>query len=65
MCYVSTLAYVGSENIPFSTKTSLILLMSATFFLQKIRIFSKNNTFTQSNSMDAVLEILYLCFHFL
>ena len=41
MCYVSTLAYVGSENIPFSTKTSLILLMSATFFCKKFVFLAK------------------------
>ena len=31
--------YVVSENIPFSTKNSAVLLMSAFFFLQKISIF--------------------------
>ena len=29
--YISTYTYVVSENIPFSTKALLILLMSATF----------------------------------
>ena len=36
--YVSTNTYVILENIPFSTKNFLILLMSA-FFLQIINIF--------------------------
>ena len=44
-----THTYVVSENKPFSIKTSLILQMSA--------FFAKNSTFTQSNSMRAVLEI--------
>ena len=43
-------------NIPFSTKALLILLMSA-FFLQKISFFGQNDTFTQSTSVRAVLEI--------
>ena len=41
----------------FSTKALLIFLMSA--------FFDKNNTFTQSNSMRAVLEIFQFCFQFL
>ena len=41
--------YVVSKNIPFSVKALLILLMSA--------FFAKNSTFTQSNSVRAVLEI--------
>ena len=32
------------------------------FFLQKISIFGKNITFTQSNSMRVVLEIFEFCF---
>ena len=49
--------YVVSETILFDTKALLILLMSAFLFLQKISIFGKNNTFTQSNIVRAVLEI--------
>ena len=44
------------KNIPFSIKVFLVLLMLA-FFLQKVRFFSKNNTFNQSNSLRALLEI--------
>ena len=47
--------HVVSENIPFSTKALLILLMSA-FFCKKSEIFGQNNTFIQSNSVRAVLE---------
>ena len=47
--HVSTNTYVVSENIPFSTKAVLILLMSV--------FFGQNSTFTQSNSERAVLEI--------
>ena len=54
--YVSTHTYVVSEKISFSTKALLILLMSV-FFCQKSTFFGKNNTFTQSNSVRAVLEI--------
>ena len=46
--HVSKHRYVVSENISFSTKALLIL--------QK-QIFGKNSTFTQSNSVRAVLEI--------
>ena len=35
---VSTNTYVVLENIPFSTKTFLILLVSG-FFLQKVSVF--------------------------
>ena len=42
-----------------STKALLILLMSA-LFLQKVSIFGKSRTFTQSNSVKAVLEFLVL-----
>ena len=52
----STQTYLISKNIPFSTKLLLILLMSA-FFLQKSGFFSQNSTFTQCNSVRAVLEI--------
>ena len=53
--------YIVSGNIPFSTMTLLIFLMTA-FFLQNsiyffFFFFGKNSTFTQSNSMRAVLEI--------
>ena len=48
--------YVVSENIPFGTKTLLILLIS-TFFCKKSAFFGKNSTFTQSNIVRAVLEI--------
>ena len=47
---------LASENIPFSNKPFLIFLTSA-FFLQKISIFIKISTFTQSNSVRAVLEV--------
>ena len=53
MRYVSTHIYLASENIPFSFKASLILLMSA-FFFPKMCIFGKNSTFTQSNNVRAV-----------
>ena len=42
-----------------STKTILILLMSAYFFCKKLLDFSKNSTFTQSSSMRHVLKILF------
>ena len=51
-----THTYLVSENIPFSIKALLILLMSA-FFCKKISVFSENCTFTQSNSVRAALEI--------
>ena len=54
--HVSTHTYVVLENIPFSTKTLLILLMS-TFFCKRSLFFGKNSTFTQSNSARAVLGI--------
>ena len=38
--YVSTHTYVGSENIPFSTKTPLILPMSA-FFCKRAAFLTK------------------------
>ena len=61
--YVSTSTFLVSENVPFTTKTPLILLMSA-FILQKIAFLVKSSTFTQSNSIRAVLEIFYFCFQF-
>ena len=45
-----------SENINFSTKTPLILLISV-FFCKKSIFFVTNGTVTQSNSMRAVLDI--------
>ena len=54
--HVSTHTYVVSENIPFSAKAFLILLMSA-FFFKKSVFFGKNSIFTQSNSVRAVLMI--------
>ena len=44
--YVSTHTYLVSQNIYFSAKTSLTLLMSTSF--------GKNSTFTQSNRMRDV-----------
>ena len=54
--YVSTHVYAVSENIRFSTKALLILLMSAFFFAKNQHFFWPNSTFTQSNSVRAVLE---------
>ena len=48
--------YVASENIPFSSKALLILLVSA-FFCKKLAFSGQNSTFTQSNSVRAVFEI--------
>ena len=64
--YLHTHPYVVLENVSFSTKTLLILLMSALFYKKSI-FFNHffNRTFTKSNSVRAVLEILQLCFHFL
>ena len=44
-------SYVVSENITFSSKPLLILLMSA-FFAKTF--FGQNSTFTQSNNVRAV-----------
>ena len=54
--------YVVSENIPFTTKTISILLISAFFFFCYcfffvFAFFGKNTTFTQSNSMRGLSEI--------
>ena len=54
--YISTHTHVISGNIPFSTKTFLIFLMSGVF-CKKSAFFEKNSTFTQSISMRAVSEI--------
>ena len=56
MRYVSTNRYVVLENISFSIKALLILLMSA-LFSNKSAFFGKNSTFTERNSVKAVLEI--------
>ena len=40
------------ENIPFSTKSLLILHVS--MFLQKINVFGQDSTFPPSNSVTAV-----------
>ena len=48
MWYVSTHTYVVSENIPFSNRIHLILLMSA--------FLIKNSTFAQENIVRAVWE---------
>ena len=45
-----------SENMPFSAKVLLILLISA-FFRKKLAFFDRNSTFTQSNSVRVVSEI--------
>ena len=52
---LSTYTYVVSENVPFSTKTPSILLMPA--FFGKNSIFDHYSTFTQNNSLRAVLDI--------
>ena len=62
--YVTAHTYVVSENILFSTKFFLILLMSA-FRCIKRAFFGKNSAFTQSNSVRAVLEIFQFCFQIL
>ena len=59
--YVSTHTF-NSRKYTFSTKNTLIFLISA-FFLQKIIIFGKNSTYTQSNSMTAVLLLMKICFY--
>ena len=62
---VSAHKYVVLENIPFSTRALLILLMSA-FSLQKNQpFFGQNSTFTQSTSVRAALKIFKFCFQFL
>ena len=45
--------YVVSENIPFST---LLNFADFSFFCKKIAFFVQKSTFTQSNSVRAVLE---------
>ena len=46
-----------TEN--FSAQTPLILLMS-TFFCKKLAFYVQKSTFTQSNSVKAVLEVFQL-----
>ena len=56
--------YEVSENLPFITRDLLILLMSAVFSKTQ-HFLVKNSSFTQSNSVRAVLENLQFCFQFL
>ena len=51
------------RNIPFSAQAPLILLMSA-FFAKNQRFLFKKSTFTQRNSMRAVLEIFSSVFSY-
>ena len=60
---VSTYTYVVLENIPFSTKTPLILLTSA-FFCKNSTFLGENSTFIQSNNVRVVLEIFSSVFSF-
>ena len=55
--YVSSHTHLFLEHIPFSTTICLILLASA-FFAKNQDFLDKNSTFTQNNSMEAVLEVL-------
>ena len=57
----TTYICVALENITFSTKTLLLLLMSESFFT-KISIFWQNSTFTQTVSMRAVFKMKGYCF---
>ena len=50
--HLSTDPYVILEDIPFSIKTLLILLMSA-FICEKLAFFGQNSTFTESNNVRA------------
>ena len=57
--------YVVSDNMLFSVKAFLILLMSA-FFAKNQHFLAKIvYTFNQSNSVRGVLEIFYFYFSFL
>ena len=60
---VSTHSYVVSENMLFSTKSHLILLMSA-FFCKKSALCSQNSTFTQTNIVRAALRFFSSVFSF-
>ena len=51
-----THSHLVSENILFSTKSFLILLMSAFFCNNQLFFFGKNSTFTQTNSARVLLE---------
>ena len=62
--HISTHSYAVSEIIPFSTKALLKLLISA-FLARNQRFFWQNSTYTQNNSIKAVLEIFWFCFQFL
>ena len=57
--YVDTHTYLVSENIPFSTKAHLILLMPA-FFCKISLCFGRNSIFTQSNSESSFKGFLVL-----
>ena len=59
MNFYEYLTLVVSEDIPFSNKAHLILLMSP-FFRKKSSFFGKNSTFTQSSSVRAVKDFLLL-----
>ena len=48
--YESTHTYVVSENIPVSTWTPLILLIT-TFFCKNQHLFCKNSSFTHNDCM--------------
>ena len=61
--HIRTDKYLVSENIPFSTKVLLILLMLA-FFCNKLAFFGQNSTFTQSYSVRVAFEISVLQFSF-
>ena len=54
-----THTYLVSENMPFSTKVLLILLM-LTSFCKKSTFFGKNSTFTQNNIVKPVRDILVM-----
>ena len=51
---ISTHTYVVSENVHFSSKAFLILLMH---FAKNHCFFGQNTTFTRSNSVRVALEI--------
>ena len=61
--YIGTHPYTVLENITFSTKTLLILLIPA-FFVKNWAFFCKTSTFSQSNSVGAVLDIFSSVFSF-
>ena len=63
ICYIGTHPYTVLENMPFSTKTLLILLISASFVKNWV-FFCINSTFSQSNSVGAVLDIFSSVFSF-